>query len=351
MQHTITMTASPTTQCTSDMGSSNHTLIESMLRKELTTYAQHDYFARPSPISPIIPDRDGAMNMPVDHFCRSIMAKWCISLCKFCSYDRRMVASVMSCVDRFVATPKGSKILLNRDQYQLAVMASLYLVAKVQQTQALEPASVAKLSRGKYTKSDIETMELEMLVSLKWFVNPPTPMGFAYEFIENFNFVPENCDDAYNSETESMVSSCSTTEARIMELVKCQIQEATCDYELSCLTRPSHVAYGAFENALQSLDINSTDLYSMRILRERLQIMDDEKVSTALLNAISSSDSSNDSLSSLLLNRCNGHGKRSRRNSQNSERSERMDPEGISFAKTSFSSVYSSPRTVVGGMI
>ena len=345
--HTFTMTAAQTTFATENE-SNDLTLMESMLLKEQTSYAQHDFFARPTPISPNFPDRDDTMATPVDHFCRNIMAKWCINLCKFCSYDRGMVASVMSCVDRFVATPEGAKTLQNRDQYQLAVMASLYLVAKVQQTQALEPASVAKLSRGKYTKADIEIMELEILCSLKWFVNPPTPMAFANEFIEHFDFVPENWQDVYHGENESIASSASgTTGARIMELVKRQIQEAICDYELSCRTRPSHVAYGAFSNALESMDIDSTGLESMRILRERLQIDDGETVSAALLQAVSSSDSSNDSLSCLLLHRCS----LSRRNSQSSEKNERLDPAGTCFAKTSTSSVYTSPRTVTGQIV
>lgn len=348
------MNAGQTAQCAWEMESNDLTLMESMLLKERTTYAQHDFFSRPSPISPVfLKDEDGAM--PVDAFCRNIMAKWCISLCKYCSYDRGMVSSVMSCVDRFVATPEGCKALANRNRYQLAVMASLYLVAKVQQTQALEPASIAKLSRGKYTKSDIEAMELEILVGLKWFVNPPTPMAFALEFIEHFDFVPENSEYAYHGENESTASSGSaTTQARITELVRCQVQEAVCDYELSCGTRPSHVAYGALSNALESMDIDPADLKSMRFLRERLHIdhEDDRSVSAALLRAVSSSDSSNDSLSSLLLHRCglNG-GKRSRRNSRSADRPERSDPEGAHFTEISSSSVHESPRAVAGHMV
>lgn len=336
------MSSNPATDYDSEMDSdSNLVMMENMLCKEQTIYAQHDYFARSLPISP---GNNSGNGMPVDPFCRNVMTKWCDSLCKFCSYDRRMVASVMSCVDRFVATPQGSRILLDRDQYQLAVMASLYLVAKIQQTQALEPESVAKLSRGKYTKANIEAMELDILSSLKWFVNPPTPMGFAHEFVQNFNFVPEEEDVANDSEQDdSSSSSSSTTEERIMDLVQCQIEEATCDYELSCLTRPSHVAFGAFSNALESLNIDSSRLVSMRELKSRLQIIDEDYISESLVRVVSSSQSTNNALSSLLLDRCSGPSSRRRRTSRNNE---------AKHSRTnSSSSVPSSPRTVLEGMI
>jgi len=317
-----------------ESSSDNLEMMQSMLYKEQTIYAQHDYFARPLPVSP----DEEKCDMPVDPMCRQIMAKWCNSLCKFCSYDRRMVESVMSCVDRFVATPEGSRTLLSRDQYQLAVMASLYLIAKIQQTQALEPESVAKLSRGKYSKANIEAMELRILCSLKWFVNPPTAMAFAHEFLDNFDLLPQDENDE-----SSCSSSSSTIEERILDLVRCQIEEATCDYELSCLTRPSHVAYGALSNALESLQIDSCNSKTMKKLKHQLQMIDEEFISSSLLKIVSSSEESE--LSSLLLDRCSGtdDGKKTDKSLK-----ERQKRKGSSFfCMPSSSSITGSPRTVV----
>lgn len=340
------MQAKQPTRCESEMDSDDLIMIETMLCKEQTTYAQHDYFARSLPVAPDTTS-DGTINMPVDQFCRNIMAKWCFSLCTFCSYDRRMVSSVMSCVDRYVSTPKGSRILLSRDQYQLAVMSSLYLVAKVQQTQALEPGSIAKLSRGKYSKADIENMEIEILSTLKWFVNPQTPTHFAHEFLQKFDFVPEGEDDddsIGNFDDQKWISSStSAKQNRLVELVNCQIEEATCDYELSCLTRPSHVAFVAMSNALQSLDIDPSSLDSMRVLKERLQIVDEHYVSSALLRVISTSETSDNTLSNHLLDRCN-------KNVSSSSLTHAEQKSSLSFSGTA-SSVPSSPRTVADGII
>lgn len=321
------MSLNETTRCDSDMEMSSDkdlTRMESMLTKEQTVYAQHDYFARPLPISP-------RNEMPVDTICRQIMAKWCTSLCKFCNYDRRMVGSVMSCVDRFVATPEGFKTLLSRDEYQLVVMASLYLVAKIQQTQALEPESVAKLSRGKYSKENIEDMELRILCSLGWFVHPPTAMSFAHEFLENFDLVPQDYDD------ESSISSTSTTtEQKIMDLVRCQVEEATFHYELCCLTRPSHVAYAALSNALESLSVDSSN--AMKALKQHLKIADDAFISSSLLEIVSSSEDSE--LSSLLLHGTNSANKEN----QNEGHKTKDSP---LRSRPSSSSITASPRTVV----
>ncbi|OEU20081.1 hypothetical protein FRACYDRAFT_236150 [Fragilariopsis cylindrus CCMP1102] len=112
------------------------------------------------------------------------MTKWCISLCNFCNYNTnrgRLISSIMSCVDRFVSAKRGRYVLFDRERYQLVVMSSLYLQAKIHQSQALNPSSISKLSR------------------------------------------------------------------------------AICDYELSCLYRPSHVALAAILNALESLNNNDNN--------------------------------------------------------------------------------------------
>mmetsp|Transcript_16797 Transcript_16797/g.38498 ORF Transcript_16797/g.38498 Transcript_16797/m.38498 type:complete len:320 (-) Transcript_16797:42-1001(-) len=309
-------------------------VLEVMLYKEKTTYAQHDYFAQTAKSANAL----DANAIPVDPACRKVMTKWCISLCKFCNYDRDMIASIMSCVDRFVATPRGSRILWNRDDYQLVVMASLYLVTKIQQRQALQPESMAKLSRGKYSKDDVEAMELEILIALNWSVNPPTPMSFAHEFVKNFRLL----DDEYDvpCAVRTMV------EDRILELIHCQVDEAASDYELSCLHRQSHVAFAALVNALGSLDMDPFDLQSVKALKEQLEINEDcslggtfQNMSTALMRIASSSE---DSSSALLIQRSCGLSNSSRNKTE-------KDVSDSSLSASS--SIHSSPRAVAGDIL
>lgn len=353
-----------------------------LLFKERTNYAQDDYFARSLPLEADASDGSSSSSSngtPVNPSCRYIMAKWCIGLCKYCGYDREMVASIMSCVDRFVATSEGSNVLRNRDRYQLAVMASLYLVSKVQQTQALEPESMAKLSRGKYTKVDVEAMELTILTELEWLIHPPTPIQFAREFVRHLDlgvlpctgcFDSDNDDDDSSMETDGDPSGTSSpassssplskaaTEQRILELVSVQIEEAICDYELGCVTPPSRVAFGALSNALQSLGVDPSSPESMRTLNKRLLQQTTKQsnntmgaatitnVSAALLKVVSSSDSSNNSLTNLLIQKCCGRNNNNKNNQ--TEEQQQKQSASSSFTKTTSSAcVHSSPRTIV----
>jgi hypothetical protein len=193
------------------------------------------------------------------------MAQWCNSLCDFCKYDRDVTAAAMSCVDRYAATPQGmDRILMDRDQYQLAVMTSLYMVAKVQQHEALDPDSVAKLSRGKHTKRDIEAMEMTMLSGLKWRVHPPTPWTFAQELLKLVDVMDPS------------------TRQRIVELTKYQLEATVYKYELT-LQRPSVVAFGAVLNAMESLNVASAlQFESMvsRLLQTEVPQLRDVRVAT-----------------------------------------------------------------------
>ena len=323
-------------------------VIDAMLRKERTTYAQHDSygFVRSSAAAPTVDTTSTTAApttaaIPVDPSCRNIMAKWCIGLCGFCGYDLRMAASVMSCVDRFVASEPAS--LADRDNYQLVVMACLYLVTKVQQTRALEPSSVAKLSRGKYSRADIEATELAVLGALGWCVNPPTPVAFAREFVALL------MDDA--------VAINDNDRERILELVDCQIERVVCDYELGCLHRPSHVAFGALSNALESLDMDCSGLGSIQTLKSKLGLNNNDElagaattattnttiddVSTALLRIVSSCEESlSNSSSALLIHKV----KQNNSTTDSSSSSSNL----TNTTKTDSSCVHSSPRGVAG---
>lgn len=358
-------------QCEQDSQFDDHgtsPLIEFMLHRESTTYAQQGYFTPTSSVSP-----DAASGtVSVDRKCRYVMTKWCYNICKFCNYDRSMVAPVIYCVDLFVATPLGSKSLLNRDQYQLVVMASLYLVTKIHQTQALEPTSMAKLSRGKYSKEDIEKKELEILMALKWNVNPPTPMMFANAFVrdytlireedveENFEFESENeeLSSSSLSMSGSSLSMSGTIVEGIVKLVNCQVEEAACDYELSCLHRPSLVAFGAILNALESLGVHSCDLEPMQKLKQHLDMKDDDimdatidGVRKALLRIISTcEDSSKNSACALLMQRCGTSDSSIWSNDSNDDNEAESNASLTSNKAPAPPSSCSSPRTVVGGI-
>jgi hypothetical protein len=279
------------------IGNTDQTLanIKVMMSQETSAYAVHNYLARVESFSSKRRPRTAmtsateVSSSPVDATCRYLMAKWCNSLCDFCKYDRDVTASAMSCVDRMVATSEGFEILMDRDRYQLAVMTALYMVAKIQQMEALDPESVAKLSREKYSKQDIEKMELDMLVALRWRVHPPTGWAFAHELL---NLIPiDVLDDGKRQ--------------RIADLTKFQIELATCNYDLS-LNRPSSLAFGAILNAMESIDANIA-LQFESIVSNILPIEVDQLrcIRVELLKVVSV-DSDAEPMSALLTQRMSG---------------------------------------------
>jgi hypothetical protein len=239
--------------------------IEAMRIQEESAYSVSDYLhqhtlSQPSAHGPL---HHAPAALPLNVACRSAMIVWCNNLVDFCDYSRETTEIAVSCLDRFLSTNVGSRALQDREYFQLAAMTALYTSAKINESRALGSASIAKLTRGKSTKEDIESMELTMLAALQWRVNPPTAMSFARKFIDLV--VPSNLrmDDS--------------TRTGILELVQCQVELAISDYDLS-LHKASSIAFAALLNAIDTQDgIRFADYLesnmSSILTEKRLQIL------------------------------------------------------------------------------
>ena len=58
--------------------------------------------------------------------------------------------------------------------FQLASIASIFLASKIEETRPFRTSDFVTLSDGLFTASDLRLMELELLCTLKWHLNPPT---------------------------------------------------------------------------------------------------------------------------------------------------------------------------------
>lgn len=205
--------------------------INTMIRQEEQKYGVSDYLNEDTLFC------NGALHSsPVDEKCRSLMVDWCKKLCDFCKFSLDTASIAMSYADRFVSTDEGRFALMDRDMFQLVVMTSIYTAAKIHEPTALDPESVAMLSRGKFLRHEIEKMECKMLAGLRWLVNPPTATGFATQYLA---LISEHVID-------------SETRKRVLELAKYQIGLSLSEYEL-CLCRSSSVALAAVLNSLDSI--------------------------------------------------------------------------------------------------
>jgi len=203
--------------------------INAMRRQEELGYSVVDYLS-------CLPKTTAALDTPVDASCRFVMAKWCNEIADFCNYKRETVAIAMSCLDRFMSTPSGHEILLDRNLYQLAAMTALYSSVKIHEQEAMDPKLVSTLSRGVHSAQAVEAMESKMLNAIKWRVNPPTAMSFVRSMID---LVPDHLMHSCEKET-------------ILDIAKFQIEIIVNEYDF-CTFNASSIAYACALNAVESV--------------------------------------------------------------------------------------------------
>jgi Cyclin, N-terminal domain/Cyclin, C-terminal domain len=91
----------------------------------------------------------------------------------------------MSFLDRYLTNhlkrhPEG----IPKHAFQLSAMTCLYIAVKLDQPRMLSLETMAHLSRGTFSRSQMQAMEMEILTNLEWHVHPPTPYTFLSYFIQ-----------------------------------------------------------------------------------------------------------------------------------------------------------------------
>ena len=121
----------------------------------------------------------------VDASCREKMCEWSYRVCDHFKVPRNIVAVAFSFLDRFV-----NRCSCDRTAFKLASMTALYMATKVFNGKQLSIVTLAELSRGEFDVSHISEMEMIMLRTLDWKLNPPTVQDFIQYFL---TFLPSNC--------------------------------------------------------------------------------------------------------------------------------------------------------------
>lgn len=207
------------------------------MRRQQEQYLVSDYLSD-IPTAKATPIAFADSNTPVDVACRHVMATWCNQIADSCQYKRETVAIAMNCLDRFMATPTGHEILLDRNLYQLAVMTALYSSVKIHEQQVMDSGLISKLSRGAHTPEAVEAMELKMLIAIQWRVNQPTAMSFVRTMV------------ALMSEHQFLSSS---TRETIIDIAKYQIEMIINKYDFCHTYDSSTIASACVLNAIESV--------------------------------------------------------------------------------------------------
>jgi hypothetical protein len=101
--------------------------------------------------------------------------------------DKSAVAVAISYFDRYLSSSKQSvkQVIGDRGQVQLAFVSCLVIALKAHSGMSVEMNFVSDvLCGGTYEASDITEMEFEIMRSLKWRLNVPTPHDFIDAFLQ-----------------------------------------------------------------------------------------------------------------------------------------------------------------------
>jgi len=114
---------------------------------------------------------------------REIMVNWSYQILDLADCQRETAEYALSYFDRYLQTAHGAQALRQRPVFQLVFVTSLYLAIKIHESITMTPGVFSKLSRSAYTKGQIEDMEMSLLQSLQWRMNPPTSMTFVRQIL------------------------------------------------------------------------------------------------------------------------------------------------------------------------
>ena len=93
--------------------------------------------------------------------------------------SREVVSLSMSLFDRFFAT----RTMSERDLVLLCSIATLHIAIKTKESAIIKLSTLLWFGGGRFNKGQIVCMELKILFSCKWYVNPPTALAFVMHLL------------------------------------------------------------------------------------------------------------------------------------------------------------------------
>lgn len=142
---------------------------------------------------------------------RSKIFAWFYKIIDHFDYDREIVAIAIDLLDRFqILSRDDTSSFIDGEKYQLAAMTSLYIAIKINCTNITKSNKIRKadsasspvaknckamfplrqyvhLSRDAFTLEDFLAMELKILMTLRWKVNPVIPTDYLMQLLYLFN--------------------------------------------------------------------------------------------------------------------------------------------------------------------
>ncbi|KAL3775434.1 hypothetical protein HJC23_010138 [Cyclotella cryptica] len=119
---------------------------------------------------------------------RKEMCQWGFSIVDACCLDHNLAVVAITYFDRFLSC-RGVRVvevcLASQREFQLAFITCLVISLKGREGMKISPDFVAEtLCEQMYHPEEVIEMEIEVLRTLQWKLNGPTPQDFIQCFIE-----------------------------------------------------------------------------------------------------------------------------------------------------------------------
>lgn len=258
---------------TSSVGLPND-IIEEQLMAMLAIEQSYRVAVVPCTAGDSMTDASTPTRLPYEEWRRKI-CEWCYKVVDHFRIDREVVGVALNFFDRYLVVHKTDDGFKNANTcrcpscqravdsstFQLGAMTALYLAIKLHAETAedvphldekprrmkLRLHSFVELSRGQFSSEDIRSMERTMLTSLRWRVNPPTPMAvvsYLLRLMPKRSCIPLNC--RYNYDLVRHV---------IHELSRYLTELSVCLTQVASVALPSDVAYASILVAMDMLTV------------------------------------------------------------------------------------------------
>jgi Cyclin, N-terminal domain len=121
----------------------------------------------------------------VSEIWRQKVCEWSYQVIDHYNFNREVVFIALNYLDRMVAQ-LAAKDSIRKTEFRLVAVTSLYMAVKLHGIHAsndgirrkLRISSFHELSERCFTIEQIEDMEVKMLSTFDWYVNPPTPLTY-----------------------------------------------------------------------------------------------------------------------------------------------------------------------------
>lgn len=182
---------------------------------------------------------------PPKEIWRHKVVDWCFKVVDYLDSNRDIVCITMNILDRFLSTQNSSPcqeandVVLDKKRYEVAVMTCFLIAMKLQGNTGLSVNDMIKMSMNSITSKEILNMGKDVIKSLTWNFQVPTPARFAEALLQ---LLPSTIDRS--------------TISTILDECVFQLEVSVFDRYCSAQS-PSLLAWMALENIMDDTELVS----------------------------------------------------------------------------------------------